>query len=249
MNNASCFKIVSIGTVAENKALSSKVISVSPIEQLTMFNGEVRSNPVALETTGLDRNGNNFATSVATDNVVQATWLPFGSNRKTAPDVRRGERVLIWATADADQYYWTVTGMDDRLRKLETVVWAFSANPAESSAGDEFDNCYYLEMSTHNKSITLQTTTLNGEPYAYTCQFNLAEGAFILQDDDGNLVEIDSKEKRISLNNSANSKVDLKAGKIAISAPEEVSITVGGTSMVFTPAMTTLKTPIFKGGS
>lgn len=249
MENVSSFKIASIGKVAENKLLSSKVISVVLIEKLNLINNELRSTPESIEATGEDHRGQAFGTNIAVDNVVEATWLPFGTNRKTAPDVRRGERVLVWSNGDADKYYWTTTGLDDDLRKLETVLWCFSANPSEAINGHDFDNCYFLEVSTHTKAVTFQTAIKNGEPFQYLFQFNTGEGNVVLQDDIGNMFELDSGEKRFSLHNAAHSKFDMKAGKISIEAPEELSITVGGTRMVFTPGATTLKTPIFAGNS
>lgn len=246
---ASCFKSVSLGIVAENKKLSSKEILVTPIEELSMSDGEIRSNPETLEASGVDATGKAFNSSVAVDSVIEATWVPFLSNRVTAPDVRRGERVRIWRSGDSDKYYWSTMGLDDNLRKLETVVFAFSATKDESQTELNLDNCYYFEVSTHNKSITLQTSTVNGEPFSYTVQINAAEGAFLVEDDIGNSFELDSSENRLTLENADQSVVELNKGKISLTANEEVSITVGGTKQTWTPGLTTLKTPLFEGGS
>lgn len=262
---ASCFKIVSMGIVAENKLLSSKKIMIVPIEDLNMVDGELRSNPELLETTSENRDGKVSNTSIAVDSAIEAIWLPFGSNRLTAPDVRRGERVFVWRSGDADQYYWTIAGLDDNLRKLETAIFAFSGTKDESETTLNLDNCYYFEVSTHNKSITLQTSATNGEPFRYTVQINAGEGAFLVEDDAGNSFELESAENRLTLENADNTFIDIKAGKIAINANEEVSLTVGGNKMVWqpastvlntggtvmewTPASTVLTTPTFKGGS
>lgn len=252
---ASCFKSVSLGIVAENKKMSdakgkiNRVVMVTPIEDLSMTNGEIRSNPEQLEASGTDVSGKAYSTSVPVDQVVEATWVPFLSNRLTPPDVRRGERVRLWRSGDADKYYWSTMGLDDNLRKLETVIFAFSATTDESQVDLDLNNCYYFEVSTHNKSITIQTSSSNGEPFRYTAQINAAEGAFLIEDDIGNSIELDSPENRICLENADDSKVELKGGKIAIVANEEVSLTVGGTKQVWKPGITTLKTPLFDGGS
>jgi len=251
---ASCFKSVSLGIVAENKKMAdssgriNRVISVTPIEDFSMTNGEIRSNPEQLEASGTDASGKAFSSAVPVDQVVEATWVPFLSNRLTPPDVRRGERVQLWRSGDADKYYWSTMGLDDHLRKLETVIFAFSATTDEGQTELDLDNCYYFEVSTHNKTITLQTSASNGEPFRYTAQINAGEGAFLVEDDIGNSIEIDSGENRVCLENADASKVELKAGKIAIVANEEVSLTVGGTKQVWTPGKTTLKTPKFDGG-
>lgn len=251
---ASCFKSVSLGIVAENKKMATaqgkinRLILVTPIEDLSMTNGEIRSNPEMLEASGTDATGKAFSSSVAVDQTVEATWVPFLSNRLTPPDVRRGERVRLWRSGDADKYYWSTMGLDDHLRKLETVIFAFSATTDETQTELDLNNCYYFEVSTHNKSITVQTSASNGEPFRYTAQINAGEGAFLIEDDIGNSIELDSTENRICLENADASKVELKAGKIAIVADEEVSLTVGGTKQVWTPANTTLKTPKLLGG-
>lgn len=250
---ASCFKSVSLGIVAENKKMAdaqgkiNRVISVTPIEDLSMTNGEIRSNPEQLEASGTDASGKAYNSAVVVDQVIEATWVPFLSNRLTPPDVRRGERVRLWRSGDADKYYWSTMGLDDHLRKLETVIFAFSATTDESQTELDLNNCYYFEVSTHNKSITVQTSASNGEPFRYTAQINAAEGAFLIEDDIGNSIELDSTENRICMENADASKVELKAGKIAIVANEEVSLTVGGTKQVWTPGLTSLKTPNFKG--
>lgn len=251
---ATCFKIVSIGIVAENKEMRSvdggwnSVIHASPIESQNMMDGELKSNPTAVEVSGVDNSGQSFAAKAVVDGTVEATWLPWGSNRKTAPDVRRGERVYLWQAANADKYYWTVTGLDDHLRKLETVIFAFSASTDEG-AGLDIDKCYFIEVSTHSKAITLQTSSANGEPFEYTFQFNTAEGAVTLTDDVGNYFELDSEAQRLTLKNQAQSHVILDKTRINIKALDEVAIDVGATQVSLTPAGTIWKTPKFDGGA
>lgn len=247
--DATCFRIVSIGIVAENKAMSSKEVDITPIESMNMLDGEIKSNPTVVEAKGVDRRGQQFASKTIVDSTVTATWLPFGSNRVTAPDVRRGERVYLWQSADADKYYWTITGLDDDKRKLETVVFAFSATQDSNSSGIDLDKCYYFEVSTHNKSITLETSTANGEPHSYLVQINTAESTITIQDDAGNFFQLDSDEQKLVLQNQAQSHVILDKTKINIKATDEVVIDVGATHVTMTPAGTIWKTPKFAGSS
>ncbi|MNQ14365.1 hypothetical protein D3C85_273140 [compost metagenome] len=252
---ATCFKIVSLGIVAENKVMQNadgswcKEIHATPIESQSMLDGEIKSNPEAVEVQGVDNSGQNFSSKAIVDSTVVATWLPFGSNRVTAPDVRRGERVYLWQAADDDKYYWTIAGLDGHLRKLETVIFAFSASKDEGSSGLDIDKCYFIEVSTHSKAITLQTSSANGEPFEYTFQFNTAEGAVTLADDVGNYFELDSEAKKLTLKNQDNSHVILDKTKINIKATDEVVIDVGATHVTMTPSGTIWKTPKFDGGS
>ena len=87
---ASRLKIYSLGIVANNKALSSDEVEVTPIEPMQLIDGEIVSTPRDLETTGVDADGVTYNVKVTADNAIVAKWLPIGSNRRTAPDVRRG---------------------------------------------------------------------------------------------------------------------------------------------------------------
>ena len=118
-------RFYSIGVVASNKALSSNVIEVTPIEELPMLDGEIDSNTTNETAKGVDASGKNYQSSVTMGNSIQAEWLRLGSaNRMTSPDVRRGESVIIYQFGDADKYYWNTLKNDSQLRKLETVVYA-----------------------------------------------------------------------------------------------------------------------------
>jgi hypothetical protein len=247
--DATVFRIVSIGIVAENKAMFAKEVDVTPIESMSMLDGEIKSNPTAVESEGTDARGQSFATRATVDSTVTATWLPWGSNRVTPPDVRRGERVYLWQAADADKYYWTSSGLDDRLRKLETAIFAFSASSNETDSGIDVDKCYFIEISTHQKLITLKTSSANGEPYEYTFQFNTGEGAVTLADDVGNYFELDSEAQKLTLKNQAQSHVILDKTRINIKALDEVAIDVGASQVSITPGGTIWKTPKFEGGS
>lgn len=254
--HVSCFRIVSIGIVAENKLLSSHQIKVTPTETLTMLDGEIKAIPTPVETTATDSAGKQQAERVISDITVTATWYPHGAtNRRTPPDVRRGERVFLWQAADADKYYWSTSGMDDHLRKLETVVLTFSATPIEAADSLHPDNCYFMEVSTHKKLVTFQTSKANGEPFGYTMQFNAAEGAVTLADDVGNYFELDSAETKLTLQNADGTRLSLDRQNILGHAPKNIDLTagsmfkvsVGGSVFTMTPGGTTLKTPSFSG--
>lgn len=245
----------SIGYLAENKALGSPIILVTPVETIPMLDGEIKSQQTPLEDAGVDSTGASYNVKVSSNNAVEAKWLPFGSNRMTAPDVRRGERVMLWKYADAEQLYWTDLGMDAHLRRLETVLLSISGTQDESTTALDPDNTYYLEVSSHNKSITLRTSQKNGEFTRYTFQFNLADGAVTLADDLGNFFEMDSAETKLTLQNVEGTMFSLDKQDIIGNAPKNIDltagamfrVTVGGSVFTMTPGGTTLKTPKFAG--
>lgn len=250
------FRFVSIGLVAENKALGSKDIKVTLIEQQNLLDGEIKSEPQALEASGTDAKGVNYSGKVIADAVVRATWHAMAStNRQTAPDVRRGERVRVYQQGDSPRYFWVSCGDDDHLRKLETVRYTFSGTSDEGKDSTGAGNCYYFEISTHRKLSTFQTAQQNGEPYLHTIQVNSAEGVVVITDDVGNYVEIDSSATKITLRNADGTYLMLDRQHIKGYAPQTIHLEAGtkftqkcgATEVVFTPGGTRHATPKFEG--
>jgi hypothetical protein len=203
----------SVGRVAENKLLSEHVIWVTPVEHLPMLDGELKKEPQPLDIKGLDKDDNEYQMELTFDNVVPAHWLPMGSNRQTSPDVRRGERVLIWRYADADRFYWTDMGLDQPLRKLETVRHVYSATQEEDTEVSA-DNHYYAEVSTHNKTLTLHTSQANDEPFSYDIQIDTEKGQLTVTDNDGNYLHLDSKAMLWHIHNKEGTEVKLDKQEI-----------------------------------
>lgn len=250
--NASVFRRVAVGQVAENKALRSRTIRFTSTEILPFLNDEVASNVMPLDYAGLDAQANKYEGSLTTDNTLEATWLPSGSNRVTPPDVRRGERVEIYQSADEDLYYWRAMGLDDNLRRLETLVIAINANA--SSTNDkalDFDSCYFVEMSSHTGSITLQTSLKNNEKAAYEVHFNTAQGTFQLQDNVGNYLMLDSVQNVWRVQNVLGTYVALDKETLYGYAPKMVSLeagtqlkaNVGGSNINITSGNITIASP------
>lgn len=197
----SYLKFYSVGIAADNLTPGSLTLHITPIEKLQFVDGQLKNNPVSHSVTGKDATGASFTANATLDNTIEATWLPFGSNRFTAPDIRRGERVMIWRFNDLDTFYWSDIGWDQKYRKLETVTWVFNGTQDESQSTLTPENSYYVEVSTHKGSITLKTSKANKEKVAYTLQFNAAAGQFTFADDIGHLVYIDSTKHSIYVTN------------------------------------------------
>jgi hypothetical protein len=251
----SLFKPFSLGIVAENKDLKGKDLKVSPVEALTFMDGELASTPTPTEYTGTDESGKVYHGKMITDNVITATWLPGKSNRITAPNMRRGERVMIYQMAEVDKYYWQELGLDDHLRKLETAIFAFSGNPKEGNDDLDPSTCYFLEVSTHDKRVTFQTSKSNGEPFSYKFEFDTGTGNVQLDDDIGNMFHLDSNRHYIEIKNTEGSWIELDKENIRFTAPKkihakagtEILLECGGTTLSLKPSGTVLKTPKFDG--
>lgn len=214
----------SIGVAAANKHLDSNDIQVTPIEITPFIDGELDARPEDVESSGIDGDGQSYTVKVSTSNAIRARWLPFGNtNRRTSPDIRRGERVMLWKMGDADRFYWTSLGMDDAYRKLETVIFTWSATRDEDADSTDPDNCYSLEICTHTKQVTFRTVKADGEPFAYTFQINTKEGAVVLTDDVGNYITLDSADTLIRAENIAGAFFELNRKNINFFAPENIS--------------------------
>lgn len=244
-NSVTQFKIYSLGLVANNKKLDSNHIEVTPIEALTMLDGEIASIPVEHEIQGQDAQDNPYTSRVTMDNALTAAWLPEG-NRRSAPDVRRGERVLIWRYADTDQFYWTCLNFDLHLRKLETAVYSFSGTSDEDVDGTLPENSYSLEVSTHRGYINLRTSKQNGEHCLYVIQVNARDGRIIITDDVGNEIDLNTAETIIEFNNADGTQIHLNKQKIWMYAEDAINAEAGNSITLTAGKNIHLKTPEYR---
>ena len=198
----SLFKIASLGVVAENKERGTWDVEISLREKFQLVNGELTAFAEEDTTQGADSAGNVYADKSLSTATVKATWLPVGeANRITAPDVRRGEMVIVFTYADTDKYFWTPFGKDIVTRKLETAVWIFNATPDENDNTIAPDNCYQVKVSSHEKRIRLVTTLKNGEKCLYDIDLNMENGTLTIKDNRKNRWQIKSLVPAIEFEN------------------------------------------------
>lgn len=213
-----------VGTAAENKALSSPFLEVTPLEDMPFVDGELTDNADKFKSKGKDSEGQSYQHEIDSTVTVKAKWLPIGqSNRLTPPDVRRGEMVVLYRFADNDEFWWSTLQHDINLRRLETVIYGIVATPKDGVPATH-ENMYWFEMSSHNKMIHLHTSKANGEFCTYDIQINAGEGIITIQDDIGNEFVFDSKEHRIEIMNADGSHVDVNKTKISLKATDEINI-------------------------
>lgn len=234
--DTSLFKPYSIGYVAENKPRNDSVCYIVPVEARTAIDGAVDVDPVVEDQKWNDAEGRQNETKTTSSNTLACHWLPIESNRLTPPDVVKGEKVIIYRSADDDNgYYWTTTGLNSDLRMEETVIWMVGATKSTSGYGKDFSKAYSLVFSGHDKHITLMTSKANGEPFKYTFQFNTKEGEFVLTDDINNYFHLDSQEKCWTLKNADGTIYQLDKRKIYGMADEEIKFVCGGSSFTMVP--------------
>jgi hypothetical protein len=220
----SAFRIYTKGTVAANKPLRTRIIEVVPMEDMPMLSGELTDNTVDFEAKGKNEEGQDSVDlKLKTTASVKAEWYSLGScNRQTAPDVRRGEEVLLFQFADSDAYFWMESD-DKGLRRLETITWRISNERDDAKALDH-TNTYWIHMSTHEKLIHIQTTKSDKEPFAYQLQLDTKNGKFVFQDDDGNSIMLDSKQRHMQILNKDKSLIEVNKRVINIESQDEVNM-------------------------
>ena len=199
MTNESGFNIYSIGIVAEDKPVGSDDIEVVPSELIVDANGDIAARE-KITSNITSPFGEKETINVETGNAITARWLSFGSNRGSAPDVCKGESVLLFYYRGTDQYYWLPLFFEPELRKKETVVYYFAnktsasgtSNSASVTASDLLKQGYYFKVDTRDKKISLHTPNNDGEPAKYNVVLDIKQGVFTLEDDKENKLTIDS---------------------------------------------------------
>lgn len=238
----SIFRLVSIGMATVNKERSSRRLNVLPVEMAGATDDEVTHNPQESVQTLTDSTGAEYQVKVTSTRDIDCEWLPNEDNRATPPDVRRGELVEVWRMGDTTQYYWRSMALRNNLRTLESVVYTWNASPTPGGGGIDFTNCYFLAVSAHDGHITLGTSKANKEPYKYTVQINTKDGSIHIGDDVGNLIELESKARRIEHRNSDGTYIKIEKQNIEQYADEYIQFKVKDTVMRLTPNSITRKT-------
>ena len=219
----------SIGTVGANKDTDSNIlgdeIEVVDLESRKFLDGELTDNVQVLEGEGTGVGNQQYSASVAVTSTIKAKWLSIGNaNRLTAPNVRRGEEVMIYRLGTTDKYYWDTLRNHIKLRRLETVVYAFSAeaNPSKE-ASIENENVYFFQISTHAKNVLFQTSQANGEPYGHSVQIDAANGKFIYADTANNYFTVESEPALIEMRNTEGTFFRLNGKDIEYYAPGNIN--------------------------
>jgi hypothetical protein len=197
-----------------------------------MASGTISNNATKYEATGTNTQGQTYSDAVDTSNTVQAEWMPLGSNRVTPPDVRAGERVMLWRMGDSDKYYWVMMMDDLNLRKLETVVYAWNGSPNQSD-GTTASTSYFFEVSTHNKMMHLHTSNSNGEVCQFDVQINGGQGVIQMQDDIGNFFFMDAVNRILQMQTADGTILQLNQKSMTITIPETWTVMAKNGKFVF----------------
>lgn len=222
--NSSKLFMRSVGRAAMNIDGTNRELEVIPLEEIGYVDGEINTEQETIAVGGVDAEGNSFTSQINTSNTIIAEWFPMYTNRVNPPNIRRGERVLLWQYADSDKYYWTPTGFDEGYRRKESVVFRVSNSNDESDTTVSPDNSYWVEISTIDKHLTISTSKNDGEEFQYTMQIDTKNSRFTLCDDADNFIELLSPEKKITVCNADDTHVVLDKKTLTLKAPQSINI-------------------------
>jgi hypothetical protein len=191
-DRTSKLKLYSLGIVTEDKARKSDTIKVCPIEDIHMDQGLIKDQVRKYESNMPNHQGVKKTGQLKGGSILDADWIPYGhSNRISAPDVIKNETVLLFRFADTGKYYWTTVFREPKIRRLETVLYAFG-NLVKGLIPWTKESSYWCEVSTHDKYIKIHTSKSDGEPYEYDLHLNTETGFLHINDDIGNYIDFNS---------------------------------------------------------
>jgi len=222
------WQFYSLGFSAHNKPLGVEMCEVVLLEVSTLLDGEVTDRGVTENIDYLDGNDVKKARKEVTSASVPAKWYCQESNRITPPDVRRNEELIILRFADTGELFWVPRNTNRNTRKLETVAWAYSGTQDESDDSVTDQNHYIAKLSTHDKQFLFSTSDKNGEVCRWYVQIRADDGKFIICDDNGNEVLIDSVNKLIRLINGDDALLELNGKDVNMDLPGNYNVNVKG---------------------
>jgi len=217
------FRPYSIGIVAADKEDDSKMIEVFPYEMFPFFEGTITDKVSPINRKVTDSTGKVFSIELDSGMSVLAEWVG-ETNRRTAPNVKAGEQVMIYTTCNSERYWWSPLGRDDEKRRGERIVWSWNASSEGSDTDIEINdnNHYYLTVDTISQMITLHTSKDNGEHCRYKIQINTGKGHITASDDVGNIIQLDTKNTKITFRNKDNTHLSLDKEDIIAFAPRDI---------------------------
>ena len=208
--NESMLKPISVGYVAVNKLRNSVEVEVILAEVNPFVSGEIVDGIETVSVDGVGPDGAAQTFTIKMSNTIRATWMGDSTNRISAPDVRRGDKVQILQYGNVDKFYWqVVTEPGINIRKKETIIEAISNTTDENQTELNSGNSWFKEFSTHDKKISIVTNKSDGEKWAFTLQLDVGNGNLVVADDTGMFIQMNSEDETIELGTTSGGLVKL----------------------------------------
>ena len=233
--NKSKLSLYSLAIVVSDLNQSGWSIECVPTEVLTTASGTLKEDEDSEISEDIeDAKGEKVSVTFKKSSTITATWISFGNyNRATAPDVCRGEVVLLLRYAGEDKFFWMPLFSQFDLRKKETVMYAYSNKDSQVESEDELrTNLYYTQFDTINKLIKLHTATTDGESSGYDIEVNTGDGILSIADTNDNVLTWNSVDgtlqwsmtKDITITTDTNIELNFKGIKINNGKDELITV-------------------------
>ena len=216
------------GTVAENAIVGKEdQILVFLNEMFPNSSGKLETNPEIFETKGVDSRGKHYTIRQNTESTATATYLNRDTNRITAPQVQKGERVLVYQFDNDKTLYWEPANLDNQKRVQEVVVHAYAAKKptdGQKPTPTTPENSYTTTIDGINGLIEQRMSQANGEISPWLVQYDGKNGNMIITDQKNNLIQINTKSTEIDILNADGSHIQLLKDVINISCKNTLNI-------------------------
>ena len=233
--NKSKLSLYSLAIVVSDLNQSGWSIECVPTEVLTTASGTLKEDDDSEISEDIeDAKGEKVSVTFKKSSTITATWISFGNyNRATAPDVCRGEVVLLLRYAGEDKFFWMPLFSQFDLRKKETVMYAYSNKDSQVESEDELrTNLYYTQFDTINKLVKLHTATNDGESSGYDIEVNTGDGMLSIADTNDNVLTWNSVDgtlqwsmtKDITITTDTNIELNFKGIKINNGKDELITV-------------------------
>lgn len=199
-NSEAGFHFHCYGIVSADKPEDTNIIEVFPKDVMYNLTGEINNKQESVVINRESTDGKVKTDKITATDTIPARWLALGgSNRVSAPDVRKGETVLIFRYGTNDDYYWEPITTELAKRGKETVTYLFKNTDSQDNIKEDGSNAYYLTFSTRHKFIHLHTSNNDGEPVAFDFKLDTRQGIASLVDSRGNNIILNSPEDKLNI--------------------------------------------------
>lgn len=178
----SLYTFYSLGIVVEDKERESVKLVVTPTEVLPNAKGKLGDYKIPPKVSQEKLVKGNHTSNKTGDGKLTAVWLAGeNSQRTTPPNMRKGERVMIYTYADTQLYFWRAIEIKEDLRRLEDVSYKFG-NLSKIGGTWGKDGAWTFRVNTFDKYASFTTTTSDGESFSYEFKIDAKAGTVSVKD-------------------------------------------------------------------
>jgi len=203
-------------------------------DDLPFHEGAITSEVVETTTKATDAFGEEYKTTHYKGGAVKARWRG-KDNVLTAPNVRSGDKVLVFSTGD-DITYWDTYGNVTRGLKTEKKVYAWAADGSDHTEDKLLtaENAYTLEVDTESGHLTFRTTLANNEKASFTVQFDTKGGIMTIKDNkpQGNIIQLNSLTDTLTLKNGYGAFLSLEKDTVRVHGKMVIDGTITGPEFI-----------------